>query len=147
MLKEDLYIIQDLVHDGNHINAIVALNAAHKIFEGHFPGQPVLPGVCMMQMMRELLETVLHKPLQLSRAANIKFISLVVPTITCLVNIQASYKIKDDLTITLNASAKANEEVYFKFQGVYSCNTVSSSKLGANIPPVLSPSSTPLRRP
>ncbi len=118
MLRDDLYTIQELTNDGSIISATIALNADHKIFDGHFPGQPVLPGVCTMQMVREILETVLGEHLRLFRSGNIKFISLIVPTITPLVHIVMSYKIIDD-KITTTASVMVNDVVCFKFQGIY----------------------------
>ena len=33
----------------------VLLHAGHAIFKGHFPGQPILPGVCMMEMITEIM--------------------------------------------------------------------------------------------
>lgn len=33
----------------------VRLDAAHPIYAGHFPGNPVLPGVCTLQIVRECL--------------------------------------------------------------------------------------------
>lgn len=34
----------------------VRLDAAHPVYAGHFPGNPVLPGVCTLQIVRECLE-------------------------------------------------------------------------------------------
>ncbi|MDR3679065.1 MAG: 3-hydroxyacyl-ACP dehydratase [Flavipsychrobacter sp.] len=124
MLKDDLYTIQELIISGNSINTTIVLNADHKIFDGHFPGHPVLPGVCTMQMVREILETVLLKPLKLSRGGNIKFISLIVPAITPLVHISLSYKIVED-KISTTASATVNNLVCFKFQGVYAADELA----------------------
>ncbi len=51
----------------------VILNPNHPIYQAHFPGNPVTPGVCLMQMATELLQSHLCQPLQLIAAANIKF--------------------------------------------------------------------------
>jgi len=42
-------------------------------FQGHFPGRPVLPGVCMIQAALMLLKAVDNKPLRLRRVVSAKF--------------------------------------------------------------------------
>lgn len=78
-----------LINDFYHIVAIddsegkyvckVKLNAAHNIYSVHFPGNPVTPGVCLVQMVTEILELKFEKILVLSTAVNIKFKRLVAP--------------------------------------------------------------------
>lgn len=51
----------------------VRLNANHPIYKVHFPGNPVTPGACLMQMATELLEEPLGQRLMLHRAVNIRF--------------------------------------------------------------------------
>jgi 3-hydroxyacyl-[acyl-carrier-protein] dehydratase len=78
-----------LINDFYHIVAIddsegkyvckVKLNAAHNIYSVHFPGNPVTPGVCLVQMVTEILELKFEKRLVLSTAVNIKFKRLVAP--------------------------------------------------------------------
>ena len=111
MLKDDLYVILGLEHTRQVINATIQLDATHTIFAGHFPGQPVLPGVCMMQMVREVLETALGKRLRLVKAANIKFIALVTPSTTPL-HIQLSYSV--DENVKVKAVIIATDTLSFK---------------------------------
>ena len=61
MLLNDFFTINDKVSSETEIWAELYINATHKIFEGHFPNQPVVPGVCMMQMIKEILEQVIGK--------------------------------------------------------------------------------------
>ena len=57
----------------------VKMNAAHNIYSVHFPGNPVTPGVCLVQMVAEMLEQKYSKRFVLSTAVNIKFKKLVSP--------------------------------------------------------------------
>ena len=57
----------------------VNLNAAHNIYSVHFPVNPVTPGVCLVQMVAEMLEQKYSKRFVLSTAVNIKFKRLVAP--------------------------------------------------------------------
>lgn len=57
----------------------VKMNAAHNIYSVHFPGNPVTPGVCLVQMVAEMLEQKYSRRFVLSTAVNIKFKRLVSP--------------------------------------------------------------------
>lgn len=63
---------------GNFI-ANISLNKDHDIFKGHFPGNPVTPGVCMMQIVKELTEECTGKKLFLKSASNVKFMAIINP--------------------------------------------------------------------
>lgn len=39
----------------------VMLNPQHSLYAGHFPQQPVVPGVCTLQMIKECLEKIDRK--------------------------------------------------------------------------------------
>ena len=81
-LKNKLYTIADRQHEGDATRFSLNLNAAHEIYGAHFPGEPVTPGVCLVQMAGELLEECLGRKLQLKKAVNVKFLSPVSPVIT-----------------------------------------------------------------
>ena len=49
------------------------------IFKGHFPGNPVMPGVCMIQIIKELTEEATQKNLFLTVSSNIKFMAIINP--------------------------------------------------------------------
>ena len=55
------------------------LNPSCFIYQVHFPGEPITPGVCIMQMGKEVLEDALDKPLQVASVKNIKFLSIISP--------------------------------------------------------------------
>jgi 3-hydroxyacyl-[acyl-carrier-protein] dehydratase len=79
MLLEGLYEIQEFNYTEPHVKATVKLNKNHEIFEGHFPGHPVLPGVCVIQIIKELTEKSIEKELLLSVASNVKFMAVINP--------------------------------------------------------------------
>jgi len=79
MLIEGLYTIEALNNTETNITAKIKLNPSHEIFKGHFPGNPIMPGVCMMQIIKELIEKVLDKNLFLQTSTNIKFMAKINP--------------------------------------------------------------------
>ena len=66
----DLYTLKDVQEDSvnKQIKIQITLNPAHEIFKGHFPGNPVMPGVCTVQIVKELLSAHLKKDLVLKKS-------------------------------------------------------------------------------
>lgn len=77
MLKNDFYkYALNESTDSQSIEAQVQLDLQHPIFQGHFPGQPVLPGACQVHIIKEILTDYFQQPLKLKHAREIKFISM-----------------------------------------------------------------------
>ncbi|KJJ40102.1 hotdog family protein [Aequorivita vladivostokensis] len=79
MLIEELYKVTATENTSEGILAKVHLNKDHAIFKGHFPGNPVMPGVCMIQIIKELTEAATGKNLFLAVSSNIKFMAIINP--------------------------------------------------------------------
>ena len=79
MLIEGLYTVEAVEKTDNGISAKIHLDKDHEIFKGHFPGNPVMPGVCMIQIIKELTEEATGKNLFLAVSSNIKFMAIINP--------------------------------------------------------------------
>lgn len=81
MLLNDLYTVVQSDQSMNcaHITALIRLNPSHDVFKGHFPGNPILPGVCMIQIMKEILMDQLSGNLLFENLDSIKFLSVINP--------------------------------------------------------------------
>jgi 3-hydroxyacyl-[acyl-carrier-protein] dehydratase len=79
MLLNDFFIIDDWQPGNGLARAILRINWGHPIFEGHFPGRPVVPGACLLQIVKELVSMALGSEVRLTRADQIKFISMIGP--------------------------------------------------------------------
>ncbi|MEX0274935.1 MAG: 3-hydroxyacyl-ACP dehydratase [Flavobacteriaceae bacterium] len=122
MLIQELYTITDFVKEGDSVRAGIRLNGQHDIFKGHFPGNPVMPGVCMIQIVKELTEKALGSPLFLSVASNVKFMAIINPEKNADLNLNLTLaedgetvKVKntvsfeDTLALKLNATFMVGE--------------------------------------
>ena len=114
ILLNDFFTINDKVSSETEIWAELFINAGHKIFEGHFPNQPVVPGVCMMQMIKEILEEVIGKETNLITAAELKFLAVINPLENNLVHTSIKYASDENGAINISASLFKDELVHFK---------------------------------
>lgn len=119
MLKNELYKINSIAHNEGTIEASLQINKNNEIFKGHFPGHPVLPGVCMLQIVKEVLEGSLNKTIRLIRADQIKFLALIEPGKSNILQFKLSYKLTDNNNIAVHANLTAKNEVCFKFKGLF----------------------------
>ncbi|WP_271855190.1 3-hydroxyacyl-ACP dehydratase [Patiriisocius marinus] len=82
MLIKDLYTLENFEYTDGVVEAEIHLNKDNDIFKGHFPGNPVMPGVCMIQIIKELTEKAVDSTLFLSETTNIKFMAIINPNKT-----------------------------------------------------------------
>ncbi|MFZ4522862.1 MAG: hydroxymyristoyl-ACP dehydratase [Bacteroidales bacterium] len=98
---------------------VISLNPTHPIFQGHFPGNPVVPGVCQIQMIMELVETIVNHPLNLVESDNVKFLSMINPVDNPQLECNIVLKSLNDPLISVIASIGAGATVFLKFKGKF----------------------------
>ncbi|MCO5946808.1 hypothetical protein [Mucilaginibacter flavidus] len=118
--NDDLFIVDSLIHTDGVIKTNLSINPGSSIFKGHFPGQPVVPGACMLQLVKDVLESALGYSVQLKKAGNLKFVGMIVPAATNAILLKIDYKLIVD-EINVNAKLVDGDRVCFKFQGSFIC--------------------------
>jgi len=79
MLLKDFYtVLHSKQVEGKFITEI-RIHKDHRLYQGHFPGRPVTPGVVLMQLFKEEVERQFNCSLELQTANNIKFMAVVDP--------------------------------------------------------------------
>ena len=119
MLQGSFYTILNDQSEPNTVNVLLELNPDHHIFEGHFPQVPVVPGVCMMQMVKELVEASIGKPLRIGKADHLKFLSIINPKENKLVQVQIAIGLNGSESIHATASFFYDDITFFKFKGTF----------------------------
>lgn len=119
MQQHPLFTFTDLQIEGNTIKADITLDPLHPIFEGHFPDNPILPGVCMVQMVKAAVRAHTHKKLRLAQGQDLKFLSVLSPLEAT--TIQLEFELKSDTENRSRVIARLlnNNEAFFKFKGVF----------------------------
>jgi 3-hydroxyacyl-[acyl-carrier-protein] dehydratase len=121
MLQNLLYTIESLTlsDEGDKISCRILLNAEHAVFKGHFPGNPILPGVCTVQIVLELLEKATGKQLMLNKAGNIKYLGFISPKTTPEVLFDLTVKNAGDGILNCSAGITAGGNTVCSFKGEY----------------------------
>lgn len=96
--------------------ATIRLNPDHAIFAGHFPGQPVVPGVCMLQIIKELLEGATRQALQLARASNIKFLMVRTPGAHEIDSVQVNFDSSENGILVSEATISSGADRFIRLQ-------------------------------
>ncbi|MDB5091223.1 MAG: hypothetical protein JWR09_5217 [Mucilaginibacter sp.] len=116
-VNDGIFKVDKLEHSDNLIKAELSINTNSPIFKGHFPGQPVVPGACMLQLVKEVLEDALGQSVQIQKAANLKFIAMIDPSVTSSVQLEIAYKLMGD-TINLTGKLSDGKKVCFKCSAI-----------------------------
>lgn len=119
MLQGNFYTILNNQSKSDSVNILLELNPDHHIFEGHFPQVPVVPGVCMMQMVKELVEDHMGLRLRLSKADHLKFLTIINPRQNKLLEVEISIISNSIQGILVTAAFLHNETIFFKFKGEF----------------------------
>lgn len=108
MLLKDFYKVEQVekVSEGKY-NAIVYLNREHDVFNGHFPGNPVTPGVCMMQIIKELSQEIVESSLLMISSSNVKFMALINP------DVNPRLRLELEISGDVNTEIKVKNTTYF----------------------------------
>ncbi len=79
MLQHKLFQVLSETREENSAAFEIGVNWQHPLFGGHFPGLPILPGACMVQIAVELFSCLQKRPFLLTETGKVKFIQTVTP--------------------------------------------------------------------
>ncbi len=123
-LLDSLYTITSkcTVTEGEH-KYFIKLNPDSAIYKAHFPGNPITPGVCILQIAIELIQDALEKTLLVDTVKNVKFLKIIVPEETPEVQYQLQRISEEDDIIKYKVTVSAEEVEYAKLSLI--CRTNS----------------------
>ena len=115
-LKNNLYKIISKEEVNSIFNYTVELNPSCMIYEAHFPGEPITPGVCIVQIGKEVIEDLLleqssvSRRLEIIKAKNIKFLSVISPNETPILTYQVRKLGYSDDNMTIETQIVVNSD-------------------------------------
>jgi len=115
-LKNNLYKIISKEEVNSIFNYTVELNPSCVIYQAHFPGEPITPGVCIVQIGKEVIEDLLleqssaSRRLEIIKAKNIKFLSVISPNETPILTYQVRKLGYSDDNMTIETQIVVNSD-------------------------------------
>lgn len=92
----------------------IGLNALHPIFQAHFAGNPVMPGACIAQMIKELATNQMSAPLYIRSVKNMKFLNVINPQETPEISVQLTCTPQDDYAVSVSTLISGGERIFSK---------------------------------
>lgn len=126
-LKNDLYTVSRCDMQGMTGSFEIKLNPSCFIYKAHFPGEPVTPGVCIVQMALELMEELTGGKMEITRVKNVKFLSVISPrqTTTLTYNIKKVEVLEQTGEMSVQITVVSGDDAKAKLS--FSCRKVHNT--------------------
>jgi 3-hydroxyacyl-[acyl-carrier-protein] dehydratase len=93
MLRDSFFsIISHTVADNHSVYFTVGLNPEHVIYKVHFPNYPITPGVCIIQIAKELFSFFRQTELMVRKIKTVKFLYPIIPTTHSIINYKMEWE-------------------------------------------------------
>jgi 3-hydroxyacyl-[acyl-carrier-protein] dehydratase len=119
MILNNLFTLDQIQLHENKVEAVVHLDEQHEILKGHFPQQPVVPGVCMIELVKELLEQGLQCKLFMHQAPVAKFLTMLAPPHFTQATCQLKFQWKTPNELQVDGQLNWNEHIFLKLKASY----------------------------
>ena len=120
MVLKDFYkVLSEEKTEDSKYNIRLLINEKHEVFKGHFPGNPIMPGVCMIQIIKELTEAITKSTLIIQTLANVKFMALINPEATPELRLELDITTTEEGLVKVKNTTYFNDTVALKLSNVY----------------------------
>ncbi len=122
MLLDRYFSIKEGKKNESGSEFLITLNPDHQVYQGHFPGDPICPGVCSIQMIRECAEISMGKSLTISAISQCRFSELLTPAKNKELLLRMTLNDKGDGTVGVIASLLSDDAQtsFLEYKGDYS---------------------------
>lgn len=115
-MSNEIYTLSGLQQEPDMLSATISYDAAHPVFEGHFPGNPIVPGVCTLNMISDLVRMHVGENYVIKDASNVKFLQLIRPEDKPAVKL--SWK-QTDAGLQVTCTLQADGVILMRFSGLF----------------------------
>ena len=122
MLQNKFYRILSIdKQSDNQATYHVAILPDCNVYEGHFPGDPVCPGVCNIETIKECASDLVGRPLRISTIKQCRLTAVATPTVCPEVEVMVKVSVNDDAYAVL-ATIADDKQTYMEFKGQLTSN-------------------------
>lgn len=118
ILLDKLYTIKSQHIDETNVRYLIGFNTDNEILKGHFPGNPIIPGACIIQIISELVSKYIGFDVIMSEAKKIKFTNPIKPEKDKEVNFVISLS-STDKGITTTVTVLTEETIFAKISATF----------------------------
>ena len=119
MFVNDFYTYRLIRQTDDVIEATITINPKHRIFDGHFPEYPLVPGVVQIQIIKEVASQCLNGQLQLVQSKSIKFLAMISPLQVQELQLRIAYRFLDENHYKIEAQLYNDTRSFLKLKGTY----------------------------
>lgn len=123
MLLNDFFTYTVIEKSDAQLKASIKLNPTHNIYNGHFPGMPITPGVVQVQIIKEILNDSVLPNVRLQSARDIKFLNFINPENITDVELTLDFSPETEKGIPVNAVLHADGVKYLKMRTTFVSET------------------------
>ena len=113
-LKDDFFQIKQFCKTEKGGDFTIAFNPEHFIYQAHFPNNPTTPGVCIIQIIKELLNEIVQDDLFLKKVNNVKFLNVINPLENNEVICSLSISLQEDNSYKIDTSVRNENQQFAK---------------------------------
>ena len=117
---DNLFLTQSITDAADGFEVVVRCNPEHPIYKAHFPGNPIAPGACLLQLAGDLMRQKMERPLYLKSSKNIKYLSILVPEEGKEVKLQFSHIVETETDCKTQVVIADEQTVYTKMSLTFS---------------------------
>ena len=120
MVLKDFYkVLSEEKTTDSKYTITILVNEKHDVFKGHFPGNPIMPGVCMIQIIKELTEKITESTLMIQTLSIVNFMALINPEATPELRLELDIVTTEDDLVKVKNTTYFNDTVALKLSNVY----------------------------
>lgn len=118
MFLDSFFTISSIQTEEKGIVAHIDINPQHEIFKGHFPDNPITPGVVQVKIVEEILKEHLKRTLKLKKLGRCKFLAIMNPETLDDLSVKIDLEKSEDM-IKAKVVGGDKNQVYFKFNATF----------------------------
>ena len=120
VLQDNLFSIMSQAQEDGQPAFQVQIHKEWPIYKAHFPGHPITPGVCIVQMIQELLQVHLGREVSLCKAKNVKYLSIISPDEVNELSVSfPKIEVQEDGNLKVQAQVTSGETVFTKLSATF----------------------------
>lgn len=116
MLQNKFFDIIRITNTEDYIQYDVSLLPDYEVYKGHFPEQPISPGVCNIQMIKECVEHHLQRPLLLGEIRQCRLTELITPQKYPELQVRLYLEPQTDDGIAFRSTIGLNDSIFLELK-------------------------------